>query len=137
MGSNPNPFFKKERFSWKITDFQDMKTFLSFHRDPKEKLLRIPSGPNLFMSIEVENMDERLSKIIDEINVLLGDHSIPKNIKKALSESKDKLTSDDEWNVKLSSAIYHINNISEDMNMPTHARMQIWTVMSELEALKE
>ena len=82
-------------------------------------------------------MEEKLRGIVDEINAVLEDHSIPKNIKKALLDSKERLISDDEWNIKLSSAIYHINNISEDINMPTHARMQIWTIMSELEALKE
>lgn len=82
-------------------------------------------------------MEEKLEGIVREIDVILEDHTIPKNIKKALQDSKQKLLSEDEWNVKLSSAIYHINNISEDINMPTHARMQIWTILSELEALKE
>ncbi|MDD5023080.1 MAG: UPF0147 family protein [Candidatus ainarchaeum sp.] len=82
-------------------------------------------------------MDKRLKTIIEEIDIILEDPSVPKNIRKALSDSKERLVSDDEWNVKISSAVYHINSISEDINMPTHARMQVWTIMSELEALKE
>lgn len=82
-------------------------------------------------------MNKKLKPIMEEIDMILEDHTVPKNIRKALSDSKERLLSQDEWNVKISSAIYHINNISEDINMPTHARMQIWTIMSELEALKE
>lgn len=82
-------------------------------------------------------MEKKLEKIIREIDIILEDHTIPKNIKKALQDSREKLLSNDEWNVRLSSAMYYINKISEDINMPTHARMQIWTIMSELESLKE
>ncbi|MFA5049592.1 MAG: UPF0147 family protein [Candidatus Micrarchaeia archaeon] len=82
-------------------------------------------------------MDSRLNLIIGEIDLILGDTGVPKNIKKALLDSKERLLSEDEWNVKISSAIYYINNISEDINMPTHSRMQIWTIISELESLKE
>jgi len=82
-------------------------------------------------------MEKKLKMIIEDIEMILDDHSVPKNIRKALSDSKDRLLSEEEWNVKISSAIYFINGVSEDINMPTHARMQIWTIMSELESLKE
>ncbi len=82
-------------------------------------------------------MDSRLNLIMGEIDSILSDSGVPKNIKKALLDSKERLLSEDEWNVKISSAIYYINNISEDINMPAHARMQVWTILGELESLKE
>ncbi len=64
---------------------------------------------------------------------LINDTSIPKNIRKALSEAKMRLDSNDEKGTKVSAAIYLIESISDDINMPAHARTQIWAIMSALE----
>lgn len=78
---------------------------------------------------------------IKEISTMIGDMvndtSIPKNIRRALSEAKSRLESDEENNVKLSAAIYVIESIAEDINMPPHARTQIWAIISALESLSE
>lgn len=77
---------------------------------------------------------------MDEISEMLGnlvnDTTIPKNIRKALSEAKGRLDSDEDTNVKVSAAIYLIESITEDINMPSHARTQIWAIMSALESRK-
>ncbi len=77
---------------------------------------------------------EEIIGIMDEV---LEDSSVPKNIRKAVGDAKQRLQSDDDLVVKVSSAIYSIESITEDVNMPPHARMQIWSIISELEALKE
>lgn len=76
---------------------------------------------------------------IKEISVmvdhLVNDTTIPKNIRKALSEAKIRLDGTEEKSVKVSAAIYLIESISDDINMPSHARTQIWAIMSALESL--
>jgi len=67
------------------------------------------------------------------LETLINDTSIPKNIRKALSEAKMRLDSEDEKQVRISAAIYLIESISDDINMPAHARTQIWAIMSALE----
>ncbi len=79
---------------------------------------------------------EKLKQIVSSIELLLEDNTIPRNIKKALLDAKERLKGGDELNIKVSSAVYSLNSISEDINMPSHARMQIWTIMSDLESLK-
>ena len=37
----------------------------------------------------------------------------------------------------MSSAVYDLDAVSNDINMPAHARTLIWNILSELEALKE
>lgn len=74
---------------------------------------------------------EQISQMIED---LVGDTSIPKNIRKSLAEAKARLDSNDEDNVKISAAIYLIEGISEDINMPSHARTQIWAILSSLES---
>ncbi len=68
---------------------------------------------------------------------LLNDTTIPKNIRKAINEAKERLEGDDEVIVKISAAIYLIESISDDINMPPHARTQIWALMSALESVKQ
>lgn len=79
--------------------------------------------------------DQKLVEVIKLIAALSGDVTIPKNIRKALSDAKERLESADELNVKVSSAIYLIDSVSDDINMPAHARTQMWSVVSMLEAI--
>lgn len=79
----------------------------------------------------------KLDGIADMLDELAGDTSIPKNIRKALSDARDRLRSKEEDVVKVSAAIYLIESISDDINMPPHARTQIWAIMGELEATKQ
>ncbi len=79
----------------------------------------------------------RLGQIADMLDELVGDNSIPKNIRKALSDARDRLRGGDEDSVKVSAAIYLIESVSDDINMPAHARTQIWAIMGELEATKQ
>jgi len=76
-----------------------------------------------------------IKEISEMVDSLVTDTTIPKNIRKALSEAKGRLDSDEEKNVKVSAAIYLIESVSDDINMPPHARTQIWAIMSALESL--
>lgn len=78
-----------------------------------------------------------LTEVSEMVGTLLNDTTIPKNIRRALGEAKDRLDGQDEDNVKISAAIYVIESITEDINMPPHARTQIWAIMSALETLNE
>lgn len=79
----------------------------------------------------------KVEEIIELMSAVVDDSSVPKNIRKALSDAKERLKSEDELTVKVSAAIYSLESVAEDVNMPPHARMQIWSIMSELESLKE
>ena len=77
-----------------------------------------------------------LKEIIEFLESLISDTTIPKNIRRTLSEAKERLESDEETNIKVSAAIYLIESISDDVNMPAHARTQIWAILSNLESTK-
>ena len=81
-------------------------------------------------------MAEELSDIIEMVDGIISDNSVPKNIRKTLSDAKIRLEGEEELTVRVSAAIYLIESISEDINMPPHARMQIWAIMSALESIK-
>ncbi|VVC02891.1 Uncharacterised protein [Candidatus Bilamarchaeum dharawalense] len=78
-----------------------------------------------------------LKEISDMVGDLANDTGIPKNIRRALTEAKVRLDSQEEETVKISAAIYIIEGITEDINMPAHARTQIWAVIGALESYNE
>lgn len=96
--------------------------------------MKVPPGPLVFAEVDVM---AKLGEIVELIDGVIADSSVPKNIRRALTEAKDRLQSEDELTVKVSAAIYSIESVSEDVNMPAHARMQIWSIMSALEGMKK
>ena len=82
----------------------------------------------------VEKDIQHIHKMIDEV---LADTTVPKNIRRALSEAKERLEGEEELTVKVSAAIYLIESVSDDINMPLHARTQVWAIMSALESVKK
>ncbi|MBS3052491.1 MAG: UPF0147 family protein [Candidatus Aenigmarchaeota archaeon] len=81
--------------------------------------------------VDVEPIVKILSEIID-------DRSVPRNIRTAAESAKKSLIEDmiNEWDVKLSSAISVLDEITNDPNMPGYTRTQIWNVVSMLELVK-
>jgi len=88
-------------------------------------------------SREVNYMADRIKNVIELMSTLEEDTSIPKNIRKAINEAKARMTEEGDIKVRTSNAVYLLDSVSEDINMPTHARTQIWTILSELETIRE
>ncbi|MEM0438180.1 MAG: UPF0147 family protein [Candidatus Micrarchaeia archaeon] len=80
--------------------------------------------------------EKKILQVTQFIDGLMGDSSIPKNVKKALSDAKAKLTTPGDPVFRASSAIYMLESVSEDINLPMHARTQIWNIVSTLETIK-
>ncbi|MGV8176334.1 MAG: UPF0147 family protein [Candidatus Bilamarchaeaceae archaeon] len=78
-----------------------------------------------------------IAQIVGMLENVIDDSSVPKNIRKKLSEARDRLNGSDDATVKVSAAIYLIDSVSEDINMPPNARTQIWAIMSSLESMKK
>jgi hypothetical protein len=79
---------------------------------------------------------KRLDEITELMDMVVNDASIPKNIRKAVSDAKEKLGGEEELTVRLSGAIYALDAVSEDVNMPMHARTQIWTILGAIETMQ-
>ena len=66
---------------------------------------------------------------------LINDTSVPRNIRKAAEDSIALLQKDEEPTLKASSVISILDDISNDPNIPIHARILIWNILSELESV--
>jgi uncharacterized protein len=81
-------------------------------------------------------MEEKTAEIIEMLENVIGDTSVPKNIRRSLTEAKERLKGAEELSTRVGAAIYAIEAVSEDINMPMHARTQIWAILSALESDK-
>ena len=79
---------------------------------------------------------EKLEQIKEVLNQVIEDTSVPRNIRRSAEEVKNILSQgEDDVNVRVSSAIYILEEISNDRNLPTHTRTLIWNIASELETV--
>ncbi|WP_321211305.1 UPF0147 family protein [Methanothermobacter sp. DP] len=78
---------------------------------------------------------DRVSGILKHI---MEDNSVPRNIRRAAEESKEILNNPDEDStVRASTVISILDEISNDPNIPIHARTLVWEILSELESIRE
>ncbi len=89
------------------------------------------------MALPTRSAEEKLRQIASLMDIVINDTSIPKNVRKAVSEAREKLLGNEELIQKTSSAVYALDEVSNDINMPAHARTQIWTILSALESIRE
>jgi uncharacterized protein (UPF0147 family) len=78
-----------------------------------------------------------LDTIIQALSQIKDDRTVPKNIRASCEEClKDLKNEDDELSVRLSSCIASLDEMSNDPNIPSYTRTQIWNIVSMLEALQ-
>jgi uncharacterized protein (UPF0147 family) len=83
------------------------------------------------------NIEERLNQIMTVLDQLAEDTSVPRNIRKGAKESKELLlNSEDALDVRAASAIYILDELANDPNIPLHGRTLIWNIISQLETVK-
>ena len=79
------------------------------------------------------NLDNMISKM-EEIS---QDYSMPRRVKATLKKVSEDLRRDEQdVAVRITSAIYEIDRVANDINIPMHAKTALWDVISDLEALK-
>lgn len=81
--------------------------------------------------------DEAIAQIKQQIDMLLNESNVPRNVKSALDEAKKALDGKEEYAIKASTATYKIDEISNDINLPPYARTVVWNILSLLESIKE
>jgi uncharacterized protein (UPF0147 family) len=80
----------------------------------------------------------QLGEVLKEIKEVADDHSIPKRIREKLAKiSKDLEDKNQDLAVKVTTAIYEIEEITNDVNIPMHVKTVMWDIVSGLEAVKK
>jgi len=86
-------------------------------------------------SDEVKNAFETVESLL---NGMLGDRSVPRNIKRVAQRSVDELHKEDESPGVISSNImYMVDDLAQDANIPFATRTTVYRIISILENIKD
>ena len=80
--------------------------------------------------------EDVLKAVIDTLDRIIQDDSVPRNVRRIASEIKNDLINNKEnIAVKAATAISTLEDLSSDPNLPMHVRTLIWNLSSLLEKL--
>jgi len=83
------------------------------------------------------DVDVKLKQIMDVLDQLAEDTSVPRNIRRGASDAKALLLKkQDALDVRVASSIFILDELANDPNIPLHGRTQIWNIISQLETVK-
>jgi hypothetical protein len=78
--------------------------------------------------------NENINSSLELLDEIIGDSSVPKNIKQTCEKVKVILLEKGDEKVKIDSAIQNLDLLADNASVPTYTRMQIWNVVSLLES---
>lgn len=79
----------------------------------------------------------RLHQVLDILGQLAEDTSVPRNIRRGALNAKELLLKkEDALDVRAASAIFILDDLANDPNIPLHGRTLIWNIISQLETIK-
>lgn len=80
--------------------------------------------------------NEIFEEVSEILTFIMENNTVPRNIRRAAEESIDILSNEEEdETVRASAVIVILDNISNDPNIPVHARTLIWEILSKLESI--
>jgi uncharacterized protein (UPF0147 family) len=80
-------------------------------------------------------MSDQINDIIEELDDLREDSSVPKNVKLKLNEITSALKENQEESIRINKALNILDEISDDNNIQSYTRTQIWNIASMLESI--
>jgi hypothetical protein len=81
--------------------------------------------------------DTRLKQVLEVLDQLSEDTSVPRNIRRGALSAKERLVQKSEaLDVRVAGAVFILDELANDPNIPLHGRTLIWNIMSQLETLK-
>ncbi|MEM2943975.1 MAG: UPF0147 family protein [Methanomassiliicoccales archaeon] len=82
------------------------------------------------------DQNAKLKQIIEILDQLAEDTSVPRNIRRGATQAKERLLQQNEaLDVRAASAIFILDELANDPNIPLHGRTLIWNIISQLETV--
>ncbi len=97
-----------------------------------------PASPTMAVSTALPRDADLpgLARIIESLSQLADDPSVPRNVRRGAQAAKDELAKPRvALDVRIASAVYVLDDLANDPNLPTHGRTAIWSIISSLESL--
>ena len=100
-----------------------------------------PSTPSVGAAPKAVSRNEPdlagLQRIVEALTELADDALVPRNIRRGAQSAKDALSKPRAaLDMRIASAVYVLDDLANDPNLPTHGRTAIWSIISSLESLQ-
>ncbi len=81
---------------------------------------------------------ESMKEAIDTLNQIVSSNSTPKTIKKSITDLIADLNNEEySLSVRAANTISLLDDVTQDPNMPSYVRTQLWQAVSKLESIRE
>ena len=81
-------------------------------------------------------MNSQIIEVCEILDYIADNNTVPRNIREAAGESSALLKDEEQdQSVRISTVLGKLDEISNDPNIPVHARTLIWEVLSKLESI--
>jgi len=89
------------------------------------------------MADDIQNK-ESMKEAIVTLNQIASSNSTPKTIKKAITDLIADLNNQEySLSVRAANTISLLDDVTQDPNMPSYVRTQLWQAVSKLESIRE
>ncbi len=89
------------------------------------------------MADETQNK-ESMKEAIGTLDQIVASNSTPKTIKKAITDLIADLNNKEySLSVRAANTISLLDDVTQDPNMPSYVRTQLWQAVSKLESIRE
>ena len=81
---------------------------------------------------------ESMKEAIETLNQIASNNSTPKTIKKSITDLIGDLDNEEySLSVRAANTISLLDDVTQDPNMPSYVRTQLWQAVSKLESIRE
>lgn len=81
---------------------------------------------------------ESMKEAIDTLSQIASNNSTPKTIKKSIADLIVDLSNEEySLSVRAANTISLLDDVTQDPNMPSYVRTQLWQAVSKLESIRE
>ncbi len=78
---------------------------------------------------------EELEPVIQQLEELKGDNTVPKNVKQKVTEILEVLSQEEDFSISISRVQNDLEEMANDTNMQPFTRTQIYNIISMMENL--
>ncbi len=88
--------------------------------------------------VDATQNKESMKEAIETLNQIASSNSTPKTIKKSISDLIADLNKEEySLSVRAANTISLLDDVTQDPNMPSYVRTQLWQAVSKLESIRE
>ena len=88
--------------------------------------------------VDATQNKESMKEAIETLNQIASNNSTPKTIKKSISDLIGDLSNEEySLSVRAANTISLLDDVTQDPNIPSYVRTQLWQAVSKLESIRE